>query len=229
MLFRSPELSETALGNAFYKLIEDKYDRNNKILTKKGTSRDTYTEVIEFCRKRDRCTYEQLKSIANRVAGVIRQSVIVEAANSAMVRVDKDNFVADRFVHFDVDRIDTALDHIVISDFVGMREITTFSIFPFCGYSWNLYLLESYCRRFSTKYRYDTRRANSSNSGAVIAKSCLLSYHDIMVYAVARSGRGLSENEVYDFLTETGYMARKRYSGIDSLINEAAELRERKK
>ena len=225
----NPELSETALGNAFYKLIEDKYDRSNKVLTKKGTSRDVYTEVIEFCRKQDRCTYEQLKSIANRVAGVIRQSVIVEAANSAMVRVDKNNFVADRFVHFDVERIDTALNHIVVSGFVGMREITAFSIFPFCGYDWNLYLLESYCRRFSTKYRYDTRRANSSNSGAVIAKSCLLSYHDIMAYAVARSGRGLSENEVYDFLTETGYMERKRYSGIDSLINEAAELRERKK
>lgn len=37
------------------------------------------------------------------------------------------------------------------------------------------------------------------------------------------------KNEVFDFLTEAGYMERKIYSDIDSLINEAAQLRERRK
>lgn len=225
----NPELSETALYNAVYKNIEDLFDRNEKILTKKGTSKDTNTAIIEFCRTQDKCTYERLQFIAKKVAGVARQPAIVEAGNAAMVRVDKNNFVADRFVSFNVDRIDMALDKIIISNFIGMREITTFSIFPFCGYAWNLYLLESYCRRFSKKYQYETRRANSSNSGAVVSKSCLLSYHEIMAHAVARSGMELNEEEVYAFLTATGYMERKRYNDIDALINDAAELREGKK
>ena len=146
-----------------------------------------------------------------------------------MVRVDKNNFIADRFIQFDTDRIDAALDYIVTNDFIGMREITTFSTFPFCGYGWNLYLLESYCRRFSKKYKYETRRANSSNSGAIVIKSCSLNYHGIMTQAVARSGRELQQNEIFDFLIEAGYMERKKYSDIDSLINEAAQLRERRK
>lgn len=224
----NPEFSDSAFIGCFCKLIEDWFDRNARILTRKGASKDIYTAVIEFCRKQEKCTYDRLIYIAERVAGTIRQPEIIEAANAVMVRIDKDYFVVDSLIEFDVDGIDTALDHIVTADFMGMREITTFSIFPFCGYGWNLFLLESYCRRFSKKYRYDTRRANSSNSGAVIAKSCTLSYHHIMAHAVARSGRSLSEDEVFDFLIEAGYMERKRYNDITLLINDAAELRERR-
>lgn len=225
----NPEISETALYTCFCKLVEDRFERNAKVLTRKGASKDIYTAVIEFCRKQDKCTYDCLEDIAKRVAGTIRRPNIVEAANAVMVRVDKNNFIADRFIQFDTDRIDAALDYVITDDFIGMREITTFSTFPFCGYGWNLYLLESYCRRFSKKYKYETRRANSSNSGAIVIRSCRLSYHDIMTQAVARSGRDLQQSEVFDFLTEAGYMERKKYRDIDLLIKEAAQLRERRK
>ena len=225
----NPEISEAALYTCFCKLVEDSFERNARMLTRKGASKNTYTAVIEFCRKQDKCTYEYLEYIAKQVAGTIRRPDIVEAANAVMVRVDKDDFIADRLIKFDTDRIDAALDYVVTDDFIGMREITTFSTFPFTGYGWNLYLLESYCRRFSKKYKYETRRANSSNSGAIVAKSCALNYHDIMTHAVARSDRKLQQDEVFDFLTEAGYMERKKYSDIDSLINEAAQLRERRK
>lgn len=204
----NPEISETALYTCFCKLVEDRFERNARVLTRKGASKDTYTAVIEFCRKQDKCTYDCLEGIAKQVAGTIRRPDIIEAANAVMVRVGKDDFIADRFIQFDTDRIDAALDYVITDDFIGMREITTFSIFPFCGYGWNLYLLESYCRRFSKKYKYETRRANSSNSGAIVVKSCTLSYHDIMTQAVARSGRDLQQNEVFGFLTEAGYMER---------------------
>lgn len=225
----NPEISETALYTCFCKLIEDRFERKARVLTRKGASKDTYTAVIEFCRKQEKCTYDRLESIAKRVAGIIRRPDIIEAANAVMVRVDKDDFIADRFIQFDTDRIDAALDYVITDDFIGMREITTFSTLPFCGYGWNLYLLESYCRRFSKKYKYETRRANSSNSGAIVVKSCTLSYHDIMAQAVARSGRDLQQSEVFGFLTEAGYMERKKYRDIDLLINEAAQLRERRK
>lgn len=225
----NPEISETALYTCFCKLVEDRFERNARVLTRKGASKDTYTAVIEFCRKQDKCTYDHLEGIAKRVTGTIRRPDIIEAANAVMVRVDKDDFIADRFIQFDTDRIDAALDYVITDDFIGMREITTFSTFPFCGYGWNLYLLESYCRRFSKKYKYETRRANSSNSGAIVVKSCTLSYHDIMTQAVARSGRDLQQSEIFGFLTEAGYMERKKYRDIDLLINEAAQLRERRK
>lgn len=225
----NPDFSETAFITCFCRLTVDRFDRNAKILTRKGAGKDTYTAVVEFCRKQDKCTYDQLEYIAKKVAGAVRQPKIVEAANAVMVRVNKENFIADKLICFDVSRIDAALDHIVTDNFIGMKEITTFSIFPFCGYGWNRFLLESYCRRFSKKYKYDTRRANSSNSGAVAAKTCSLTYHDIMAHAAARSGRDLNQEDVFDFLTEAGYIERKKYSDIDLLIDKAAELRKRRK
>ena len=223
----NPELSESAIINCFCRLIDDRFERNARILTRKGAGKDTYTAVLEFCRKQEKCTYERLVRIAEQVAGTVRTPDIIEAANSVMVRIDKNNFIADRLISFDADRIDSALDHIVTNEFIGMKEITTFSTLPFCGYRWNLFLLESYCRRFSKRYSFATRRVNSSNSGAIVAKNCELSYHDIMAEAAARSGRDLSKDEILDFLTETGYMERKRYSDIERLITYAEELRER--
>lgn len=225
----NPGISEAALYTCFCKLVEDRFEKNARVLTRKGASKDTFTAVIEFCQKQDKCTYDSLEGISKQVAGTIKRPDIIEAANSVMVRVDKDSFIADRFIQFDTDRIDAALDYVITDDFIGMREITTFSTFPFCGYGWNLYLLESYCRRFSKKYKYEKRLANSSNSGAIVAKSCMLCYHDIMMQAVARSGRDLQQSEVFSFLTETGYIERKKYSDIDLLINEAAQLREKRR
>lgn len=221
------QVSDTAIYTAVYKLIDDKYDRNDKVLTRKGERKDIYTAVIEYCSTTDKCTYKRLEALAKQVSGVIKQPAIVEAANNAMVRVDKDNFVADKFVDFDVIEIDNALNQTIKKDFIGLKEITTFVNFPFCGYGWNLYLLESYCRRFSQRYMYETRRANSSNSGAIVRKNCFLSYHDIMAHAVARTKIKLQADDVFDYLTEAGYMERKRYRDIDSLISEAMELRNR--
>lgn len=222
------DLSETAFLTCFCKLVEDKYDRYARVLTRKGTSVDTYTAVRNFCNNKNRCYYNELEDVAKSVSGTIRTPDIVEAANSIMIRISADEFISDEQIDFDIDRIDSAIKTIVKNDFIGLKEITTFSTFPFCGYGWNLFLLESYCRRFSRKYRYDTRRANSSNSGAIVVKTCTLSYHQIMAHAVARSGRDLTKDEVFGYLTEIGYIERKRYGEIDSLIKDAEDIRERR-
>ena len=143
-----------------------------------------------------------------------------------MVRISYDDFVADDHVQFDVPSIDQVLDTMVIGNGIGMKEITTFGAFPFCGYPWNLFVLESYCRRFSSKYKYDCITPNSRNGGAIIKKACNLSFHDIMVESVARSKVNLNKKDVYDYLIDSGLMIRRQYNDIERLINEAKALRE---
>lgn len=220
------QLSETVLNNVLYRKLEDRYDRNNKVITRKGEREDTYTAVVKYCRSVDKCTYEKLEEIAREVSGVISQPAIVEAANDTMIRIDKEHFIADGFIEFDVAAIDNTLDQIVKDGFIGLKEVTTFVSFPFCGYNWNLFLLESYCRRFSQKYMYKTRRANSSNSGVIVSKDCQLSYHALMAHALARATVNLTENNVFNYLTEAGYMERKRYNDINLLIRDAKDLRQ---
>ena len=166
----NPNFSDTAFKKCFFRIIENEFEINKKILTRKGLSIDIHTAITEFCQKHEKCTYDELLHIAERITGTKNYKEIIEVANTVMVRIDKDNFIAESLVKFDVNRIDEVLDHIIKADFMGMKEFTTFSLFPYCEYSWNLFLLESYCRRFSKKYKYVARQSNSSNSGAIVAK-----------------------------------------------------------
>ncbi|XOQ52576.1 MAG: hypothetical protein ACFWT7_04250 [Succiniclasticum sp.] len=224
----NPDFSDKAFYECFFEAISDKFERNCKILTLKGSGIDTSTAIAEFCRSRGRCTFEQLKNISEQVSGKACAPEIIEIANDNMVRIDRANFVSDNKVTFDVEVIDKALDRIVKDYFIGLREIMTFTLFPSCGYSWNLYLLESYCRRFSKRYRFLTRSKKSLNSGAIVSNECSFNYHEIMVHAAARSNRDLNKEEVFEYLKEAGYIERKRYSAMDQLLKEARELRERR-
>ena len=224
---RNPDFSDTALYSIIYGYIADRYDRRDKILSPKGSGQSVESVVHEFCLGRERCTYEVLKDIAVRATGRVRLPDIVEAVQSVMVRVDQDTYVSDDQVTFECDKIDSVLDRMIVEGFLGLKEISAFGLFPSCGFAWNLYLLESYCRRFSKRYSYRYKLANSSNVGAVAPKTCQWNYHELMVHAVARSDVKLLQDCVFEFLQTAGYIERKRYNRIDDLLKEAEELRRR--
>ena len=63
-----------------------------------------------------------------------------------MVRIDVEQYVADKCVSFDVEKIDEVLDAVVTDMYLPLRSFVAFGSFPACGRAWNLFLLESYCR-----------------------------------------------------------------------------------
>src|SRR5690554_3847544 len=143
-----------------------------------------------------------------------------------MVRIDKDNFVADKFVFFDVVGIDRAIEWFVKDDYSPIKGIDIFATFPYCGHQWNLFLLESYCRRFSEKFRFETIGFNSKNVGVVVRKNCLLSYTQIMADAVAKSETLLEKDAVEKFLYDSGFINRSSYANTLELIEMAKTIRE---
>ncbi len=220
------ELSESAVLECISAYLNDITTRNGRVFTRKGDSVDTTEAIKNYCRSHDTCTKEELERIMQETAGFIRYPVIIEAANAVMVRVDDKTYVSDNMVQFDIDSIDAALADIIKGNAVGMKEITTFGAFPYCGYQWNWFLLESYCRRFSAKFKYDCVTPNSKNAGAIIKRDFIGSYHDVLIEAVARSDIKLDENDVLEYLVQSGLMVRRQYSDIDDLINKAAIIRE---
>ena len=224
---RNPDFSDTALYTIVYGYVADRYERRDRILYPKGGGQSTEAAVHEFCLGRERCSYEELKDVAVRATGRVRLPEIVDAAQSMMVRVDHDKYVSDNQVSFEYDEIDSVLDRMVGGGFLGLKEISAFGLFPSCGFAWNLYLLESYCRRFSKRYIYRCKSANSSNVGAVTLKTCQWSYYELMTHAVAMSNVKLDKKSVFDFLQVTGYIERKRYNLIDDLLKAADKLRKR--
>jgi hypothetical protein len=143
-----------------------------------------------------------------------------------MVRTDKDSFLADKFLDFDQNAVDNAIEHFVNGgEYAPLRYVTTFAPFPHCGQTWTLFLLESYCRRFSERFRFEAPSVNSTNAGTIVRKHSKLTYHDIMVDAVAKSGVALNQNAVLDFLATEGYTSQRRYSKITELTTQATAKR----
>ncbi len=226
---RNYELSVTAIHNAVYHIcLSDKFDKKGKIVTRKGDVFDALTIMKEYCRTVDKCSLDELLNFEKELTGESHRWIPMEAGNTIMVRIDKDSYVADRYVRFNADLIDEAIELTVKGDYLPLKSFTTFGAFPDCGQTWNLFLLESYCRRFSRKFRLDAPSVNSRNAGAVIRKSCVMDYTEIMADAVANADVPLKDTAVGKFLSDNGYTGRSTTAKAGEIIAKAKVIRERR-
>lgn len=229
VIANNPELSETALYNAIYVIVfKMHFYKNRRALSLKEDNNTIHQTMNYYCKQREICTLNELLDLWTAKTGTSGRSFPIAVGNENMVRIDENTFVSDNKLTFDVYNIDAVLLTIVKGDFIGMKEVLTFVALPYCGFTWNLFLLESYCRRFSKLFRYDALAANSKNAGAIIKKSCKMSYAEIMTYAVAFSSVRLEKVSALNYLNDAGYISKHSYSSIDELLEKAANLRKRR-
>jgi len=226
---RNYKLSITAIHNAVYRIcLADKFDKKGKIVARKGDVIDVLTIMKEYCRAIDKCSLDELLTCGKELTGEGHRRTPMEAANAVLVRIDKNTYVADKYVHFNTDMIDEAIELFVKGDYLPLKSFTTFGAFPDCGQPWNLFVLESYCRRFSRKFRFDAPTVNSRNAGAIIRKSCNMDYTEIMIDAVANADITLKDTNVGKFLYKNGYLGRSTTAKVNEIIEKAKAIRERR-
>jgi hypothetical protein len=153
----------------------------------------------------------------------------MEAANCVMVRTNKNMYVADKYVRFYAAEIDKAIAMLLIDNYMPLKFFTTFATFPDCKQEWNLFVLESYCRGFSEKFRFDTMQVNSRNIGAVIRKSCKLSYTEIMTDAVVKANVSLDKARISEFLYVNGYVGKRTVAKASEILNKARDMERRQR
>lgn len=224
---RNYELSITAVHDAVYRIcLSDKFDKKGKIITRKGEVLDALTIMKDYCRTIDKCSIDDLLNFERELTGEVHRWIPMEAGNTVLIRIDKDTYVAERYVRFNAAATDKAIELFVREDYLPVKSFTTFGAFPDCGQTWNLFLLESYCRRFSRKFRFDAPSVNSRNAGAVIRKSCGMDYTEIMTDAVANADVPLKDTAVGKFLYESGYTGRSTTAKVNEIIDKAKAIRE---
>jgi len=183
----------------------------------------------QYCRDRKEVSFEELNSLGASLDPQGRtQSTCLIAAHKILVRVSADLFVEESLIHFDVERVDEAISVYCPGDFIPLKSVTDFSFFPYTGYPWNLFLLESYLRKFSRVFKYEVRSVNSSNVGAIVRKSFVYNdYDDIMANALARSFVTLEDKKTaIEYLFQNGYIARKNIEYIEkNVLSLAKRLR----
>jgi len=223
------ELSDTALYNAIYnKVLLGEFYLNGKILTTTESTISAISIVKAYCANKSECSFDELSNRVIELIGGTNRQYAFEAAYDTLVRVEANRFVAERYVNFEIDAVDALLDDLITDDFIAIKGIATFALFPFCGQSWNYYLLESFCYRFSKKYRLEVMNFNDKNAGIIAKKTCNLKYQEMLAVAAARADIALTTEDVGAFLFASGYMAKRKYAGLSNIVERAKGLRERK-
>lgn len=224
------ELTFVGLLAAIYnKVLFGDFYLNGKIITKEKSDLDVVALVKVFLNDKQTCTFDMANQKVTELAGGKYRYMAYHALYDSLVRIDKDNYVDDSMVVFNIDDIDRILADIIADrGFIAVKEVTTFALFPVCNYAWNHYLLESYCYRFSVKYSLRYRMLNDKNAGIIAEKTISDGYDDILAKAVARADVPLQPEIVGKYLVDTGYTAKKRFAGLENVIEKAALIREEK-
>lgn len=226
---RNYELSLTAVQNAVFAIVlADKYNKRGKIIIRKGDILDALSIMNEYCRSLEKCSLYDLLNFERELTGESHRWIPMEAGYATMIRADRNVFLAEKYIHFNVLEIDNVLDKFVKGNYLPIKSVTTFSVFPDCGQAWNLFLLESYCRRFSGRFHFASLAVNSKNAGVIVRKNYTTSYVKIMAEAVAASGVEIEKATIEDFLYSNGYTGRKSYAKADELIKMSKDIRKRR-
>ena len=223
------ELSQPAIYNAIYKkVLSDKYHLSGRILTKEKGELDILMLLKQYIDGKEECTFDEVTGNAIELTGNTNRRYVFQALYEGMVRVDKDRFVSTIRVSFPVDEIDSVLSGFITDHFLAVRDVCTFAMFPICGQNWNLYLLESFCYKYSKKYSLRVIHFNDKNAGIIAEKDLNKTYDEMLAIAVARTDIELSPEIIGQYLFNTGYLAKSKYAKLDEIVQRAAELRKAK-
>ena len=220
------ELTQLAIYNAIYKkVLSGRYHLNGKILTKEKTDLDAVALLKQYIKGKDECTFDEVADKVVELTGGTNRQYAFQALYDDMVRVDKNRFVANRFVNFKIDEVDSILSGFISDNFRAIRDVTTFAMFPICGQSWNHYLLESFCYKYSRKYSLHVIHFNDKNAGIIAEKDFNKKYSEMLAIALARTDVELTTEVIGQYLFNTGYMAKSKYGRLFEIAHRAAELR----
>ena len=227
----NPEIPEKVLGNVIYEKFfaidftkhEDKLFLKGHVVKKKQRG-DSTQGLRNFVAAQEELSADELIASAKKFK--LAPSVGLSVAYESMIRVSKDLFVKDNRITFDVAAIDEALTPFVQGKIIPLRAVTSFTGFaPVEGYSWNLFLLESFLRKYSRRYTYAAPDANSASVGAIYPKSMKFKdYREVQASAVVQDDVPLEKSAVEKFLVGQGYRKNRIDKVIADIIIRAQEM-----
>lgn len=214
--------------NAIYKIaLSENFQLNGRIITKNQSKKlNTISILKKYIENKEECTICEIADKVIEITGSTNRIYALQSLYDEMIRVDRNRFVANNCVNFNTDEIDSLLSNFVTDHFCAIRDVTTFAMFPLCGQNWNLYLLESFCYKYSRKYSIHVIHFNDKNSGIIAEKDYNKKYNELLAIELSRTNIELNEEIAGQYLFETGYLAKSKYSKLGEIVEQAKKLRE---
>lgn len=208
-----------------YKL-GNRFSFKGNIISRAGQELSMADVFANYAKHHESFTLTELQSLAAELTTVIYFNPVYENC----LRISKEQFVSKNQAQFAIVDTDAAIDRVCTGDYIAIQGITNFGVFPYSGFPWNSFLLEHYVAEYSRKYRLLHSSFNGTKcAGAIVKRSVGIdTFDDFIVDVLANSNIELNKASALQFLSDTGYLARRRYSNIESLIIKANAQRNRK-
>ena len=171
-----------------------------------------------------------LTEILSLVYNVGSKVIYFDSLYENAARVSEKKFVRKDYVSYKVKETDEILTRFCRGDYIPISEIGNFGLFPDASYPWNEYLLENYLSFHSEQFELmHTGYNQNCVVGAMVRRSSgIKNYDELITRAIAASEVPLKKSDALSFLYKKGYVGRRTYKGIDSLLIKARALRNRK-
>lgn len=214
------------LRNCLGYILRDQFAFNGPIITLKGKELSMSDVFTEFAKDHEVLSVDELSALSNEMSIVIYWDSVL----SEMIRVSATELVRKDQIKFDVEITDEILDGMCPGDYVPLPEINLFLYFPNIGYPWNSYLLESYLFSCSRKFRLlHSSFIKTGVYGAMVRKDAdFQDYRSLLVDVLSKSNALDSTKDALQYIVDKGYQQRRRYEGIETVIQEAKLIKEQR-
>lgn len=219
-------LSDKGLRDAIGYRLRSQFSFKGNIISPKGHSLSMMGVFADFCKSRESFTLDELKVLKQELNTLIYFETVYE--NS--LRISKNDFVSKSQAAFNTEETDTAIDRFCVGDYISIKKIEQFGLFPDAGFAWNSYLLEHYVAMYSPNYKLVHSNYNENVCvGAIVKKmSDIDTFEELLIDALAKSGLPLQKEPALQYLCDEGYLARRNYADIEQILIKAKELRNQK-
>lgn len=220
----NPAINSYALKTLLFdKYLSDIYTRRRSLITRPGVKIRMYDVMKDYCLEFEKITLEEIEAYEREVSG--RFVYGMNAAFESMVRVDKEEFVHRDLISFDIDATDRAIALYAKNRIYPLADIPSFVSFPYVeGYTWNVFLLDSFCSHCSKKYRSLGGPAQKGIIGAIYPIDMqFASYSELLAQVAAESGLELTDGIISEYFSKHKYLLRK--SNINEVLAKAQEIR----
>lgn len=196
------------------------------IVSRAGTSLSMSDVFAEYGKGRQRFSIDELEQFAESIG----TTIYFDSLYTNAIRISHKWFVSKGGTEFSVKETDAVLDRFCDGDYIPLQDVKEFALFPESSFPWTEYLLEQYVAFYSEKFYLMHGNYNKNCAvGAIVRKTCRFdSFDDLVTDILAHNDVSLQKKKVLDYLAENGYIARRSYTNIETIMINARAMRNQK-
>lgn len=216
-------LKDYAIRDILKIILQDEFDFSSSVITEKGNPLDIGQLYRNYAAEHEQLTLREIKEFQDTIGMPIYWGDILKE----MVRISATELIRKDRVQFDVDAVDDALEKMYPNEYTALKDITLFLSLPAASVRWNGYVLESYLRDYSRKFRLIQVSISNDDYYGIMLRSTsnLESYNDVAADMLAKNESWTDEKSALRCLVDAKFQQRAKNSNISAIVKAARQKR----